>query len=434
VSEALVSTTADFASLILQADDDIKKHDYSTYATLAKPETAHKPIEDPGRVAYVAEFSDLSLFIHDYQMQSGEVHYPLPKTGNSSIRVLSELNELELKILHQRGALDLPPRELCDELVDAYFKWVAPIVPMINRTRFMRQYHDLEHPPSMLLMQAILLAGSRVCTAKMLMDSNGSPLPAATLFYKRAKALYDADYEQDRVTLVQALILMGWYWEEPGKVTKNVFYWNGVATAIAQGFGMHRDPGTSQLSTADKKLWRRIWWTLFTRDRSVAVALGRPPQINLLECDVEMIHEDDFLEDNCEPPDSVHLQFFIQYVKVCQIMDRVLLQNYSVSACNRQVNPMALVECDQALDEWLHNCPVEVVWHPSRYNFWSAYLYCIYETTICLLHRAHLPPVPSLDASESLLRSPAFQSANAITSVIESLISHGELRYSPPFM
>lgn len=34
-------------------------------------------------------------------------------------------------------------------------------------------------------------------------------------FYKRAKALYDANYEDDRVTIVQALILMGWYWESP---------------------------------------------------------------------------------------------------------------------------------------------------------------------------------------------------------------------------
>jgi hypothetical protein len=34
-------------------------------------------------------------------------------------------------------------------------------------------------------------------------------------FYKRAKALYDANYEDDRVTIVQALVLLGWYWEGP---------------------------------------------------------------------------------------------------------------------------------------------------------------------------------------------------------------------------
>ena len=68
---------------------------------------------------------------------------------------------------------------------------------------------------SLLLLQAILLAGSRVCTNQQLMDANGSTTPAAMTFYKRAKALYDANYEDDRVTIVQALVLLGWYWEGP---------------------------------------------------------------------------------------------------------------------------------------------------------------------------------------------------------------------------
>jgi hypothetical protein len=145
---------------------------------------------------------------------------------------------------------------LCDELVDAYFKWVAPVVPIVNRSRFMRQYRDPKNPPSLLLLQAILLAGSRVCTNPQLMDANGSTTPAAMTFYKRAKALYDANYEDDRVTIVQALVLLGWYWEGPeggchrlivviglltcADVTKNVFYWTRVAIIVAQGSGMHR--------------------------------------------------------------------------------------------------------------------------------------------------------------------------------------------------
>jgi hypothetical protein len=75
----------------------------------------------------------------------------------------------------------------------------------------MRRYRDAKNPPSLLLLQAILLAGSRVCNNPQLMDANGSTTPAAMTFYKRAKALYDANYEDDRVTIVQSLILMGWY-------------------------------------------------------------------------------------------------------------------------------------------------------------------------------------------------------------------------------
>ena len=126
--EALVSNTHDFLSLILQADHHIKQQpdDSETYASLTRPENIDKPIEDVGRVAYIEEFSNMSLMINNGT--GGEVHYPLPAIGSNSIAISSKLNELELSILKQRGALSLPPKELCDELVDAYFKWVAPIV------------------------------------------------------------------------------------------------------------------------------------------------------------------------------------------------------------------------------------------------------------------------------------------------------------------
>jgi hypothetical protein len=422
--------------LILQADQHIKQEpdDTKTYLKLIKPESSKSTIEDPGRVAYLAELSNMALLINDYEGPVGAVHYPLPKISKSTSTRSSKMDEIELSILKKRGALTLPPKELCDELVHAFFKWVAPIVPIINRSCFMQRYRNVDNPPSILLMQAMLLAGSRVCTTPLLMDGNGSPIPASTLFYQRAKALYDADYEQDRVTIVQTLILMGWYWEDPGKVTKNVFYWNGLATTIAHGNGMHRSTKHSRLSATDKRLWKRIWWTLFTRDRSVAAALGRPAHINLNDADVEMICEADFVEEGSDQPDPLHIQFFLQYVKICEIMDLVLLQNYSIYSRGWKNDAMSLTQCDLALADWLQSCPPELRWGQSRHNFWSAYIYCIYETTSCLLHRAHLPPVPSPPVSTSLSRSPAFQSANAITSIMESLIAHDELRYSPPFM
>lgn len=230
-----------------------------TLAQYMKPKFARAPIKEAGRVAYLGESSNLSLLVHDRHGTSDVVHYPLPDTVKGTRARANELDDLELRILHERGAFLLPPRQLCDELVEAFFTWIAPVVPVINRSKFMRRYRDPKNPPSLLLLQAILLAGSRVCTNPQLMDVNGSTTPAAMTFYKRAKALFDANYEDDRVTIVQSLILMGWYWEGPeGKmreraeiaitarsdiasdVTKNVFYWSRVAIIVAQGSGMHR--------------------------------------------------------------------------------------------------------------------------------------------------------------------------------------------------
>ncbi|KAI9824032.1 MAG: Transcriptional activator of fatty acid utilization [Thelocarpon impressellum] len=420
-----------------------------TYTQFMKPKFARAPIKEAGRVAYLGESSNLSLLVHDRHGTSDVVHYPLPENVRGTRARLTELDNVEIDILHQRGAFLLPPRALCDELVEAYFSWVAPVVPVINRSRFMRRYRDAKKPPSLLLLQAILLAGSRVCTNPQLMDANGSTTPAAMTFYKRAKALYDANYEDDRVTIVQALILMGWYWEGPEDVTKNVFYWSRVATIVAQGSGMHRSVEGSQLSRADKRLWKRIWWTLFTRDRSVAVALGRPVHINTDDSDVEMVSEDDFNDDEDGQAgeyaaDPLHVQFFLQYVKLCEIMGLVLSQQYSVAAKGRRQNAIDLTYSDMALADWLQNCPREVYWERARHHFWAALLHSNYYTTLCLLHRAHMPPATSqggglrngqaADDNAYPSRNIAFQAAGMITAIIENLSRHDQLRYCPAFV
>nr|POE54434.1 cutinase transcription factor 1 alpha [Quercus suber] len=354
-----------------------------TYAQFMKPKFARAPIKEAGRVAYLGESSNLSLLVQDRHGTTDVVHYPLPENIRGARQRVSELDNVEIDILHQRGAFLLPPRALCDELVEAYFQWIAPVVPVINRSKFMRRYRDSKNPPSLLLLQAILLAGSRVCNNPQLMDANGSTTPAAMTFYKRAKALYDANYEDDRVTIVQALILMGWYWEGPEDVTKNVFYWSRVAVIVAQGSGMHRSVEGSQLSKADKRLWKRIWWTLFTRDRSVAVALGRPVSISIEDSDVEMCTEDDFIDDEVDrpsdyPPDPIHVQFFLNYVKLCEIMGLVLSQQYSVASKLRRNNAIDLTHSDMALADWLSHCPPSVKWDPQHHHFWSALLHANY--------------------------------------------------------
>ncbi|KAH6132775.1 hypothetical protein HBI64_081210 [Parastagonospora nodorum] len=437
------ATTVSSAYAAQQARDN------GTYVQFMKPKFARAPIKEAGRVAYLGESSNLSLLVHDRYGTTDVVHYPLPESIRGTKARSNEMDNMEIEILHQRGAFLLPPRALCDELVEAFFKWVAPVVPVINRGRFMRQYRDPKNPPSLLLLQAVLLAGSRVCNNAQLMDSSGSTTPAAMTFYKRAKALFDANFEDDRVTIVQALILMGWYWEGPEDVTKNVFYWTRVAIVVAQGSGMHRSVEGSQLSRSDKRLWKRIWWTLYSRDRSVAVALGRPVAIDPEDSDVEMVSEDDFIDDETDhagefPPDPVHVQFFINYVKLSEIMGLVLSQQYSVASKHRRANAIDLTHSDMALADWLQHCPPEVQWDRQHHHFWAALLHSNYYTTLCLLHRAHMPPAGSPKATNLdgfgegehayPSRNIAYQAAAMITSIIENLRAHDQIRFTPAFI
>lgn len=135
----------------------------------------------------------------------------------------------------------------------------------------------------------------------------------------------------------------------------------------------------SQLSKTDKRTWKRIWWCLFTRDRSVAVALGRPCCINTEDSDVEMVTEDDFIEDEVDRPaeytaDPVHVQFFLNYVKLTEIMGLVLSQQYSAACKNRKADAFDLTASDMALADWLTNCSKEVHWDKNKHNYWAALL------------------------------------------------------------
>jgi Fungal specific transcription factor domain len=139
----------------------------------------------------------------------------------------------------------------------------------------------------------------------------------------------------------------------------------------------------SQLTRSDKRLWKRIWWTLFSRDRSVAVALGRPVGINPEDTDVEMITEDDFIEDEPDrpaelPPDPIHIHFFINYVKLCEIMGLVLAQQYSVASKYKRTNAIDLTHSDMALADWFQRCPKEVSYDKNNHNFWAALLHANY--------------------------------------------------------
>lgn len=111
----------------------------------------------------------------------------------------------------------------------------------------------------------------------------------------------------------------------------------------------------------------------------MAVALGRPCCINTDDSDVDMLTEDDFLDDDgAMTTDAVHIQFFLTYVKLTEIMGLVLSQQYSVASRGRRNNALDLTASDMALADWLQNCPKEVVWDKHKHHFWAALLHLNY--------------------------------------------------------
>jgi hypothetical protein len=61
--------------------------------------------------------------------------------------------------------------------------------------------------------------------------------------------LYDFDYESDRLILIQALLLMIYWYETPDD-QKDTWHWMGMAISLAYTIGLHRNPGLTSMTPA----------------------------------------------------------------------------------------------------------------------------------------------------------------------------------------
>ena len=100
---------------------------------------------------------------------------------------------------------------------------------------------------------------------------------AKSLFYCRAKDIYDADFESNKLAVLQSLFLMS-FWRAGPLLEKNTRHWLGAAISLAQSKGIHRSyvPDllidghmlrcrSSAAHYSQVKLRRRLWWSLYVR-------------------------------------------------------------------------------------------------------------------------------------------------------------------------
>jgi transcriptional regulatory protein AMDR len=228
---------------------------------------ANNPIKE--RLQYIG--TDLSNLYHLVRQSASKAtvyHYPCSQVYVPRLQKISE--QLARPNPIPKDAFVLPPRHVSDVLIEDYFESVAPGLPIIDETAFMAAYNDPNGEPPFLLLQVICLVGAHV-------NKNfGNTNTLKATFFRRAKALLDGRYEDDRMNTVQAAILLTWMSDGADDVNANSWYWVGKATRAAIGLGMHRDVIPSNMPVTDKRLWRRIWWVLMQFDCLVSLIHGRP--------------------------------------------------------------------------------------------------------------------------------------------------------------
>jgi hypothetical protein len=241
---------------------------------------------------------------------------------------------------------------------------------------------------------------------------------------------------------VQSLLLMTYWYETPDD-QKDTWHWMGVAISLAHTIGLHRNPEKSNMDVKKQKLWKRIWWSCFMRDRLVALGMRRPTRIKDQDFDVPMLTLDDFelqplasdnlsISPDCTLARDVEMQkelasLCIAKAKLCLIISHVLGAQYSVLVRDQGMSqgqegntrssvmlfPKKLDQtdevkaCDKELNEWVAGLSAQQMYRPptpsdiakgrSSFCVQLALLHMVYFATLSALHRPQV--LPSVEAS-----------------------------------
>ncbi|KAF7114942.1 hypothetical protein CNMCM5793_000712 [Aspergillus hiratsukae] len=370
-------------------------------------------------------------------IQRTRLHYPIPeRLDGSSIRDEAlRVHKLKMEAqLHADGAFSFPPKETCELLLEAYFTWFHPCFPILNRAAVHQAY--VQGALSPLLLQAMLFIGVSLCTdAAFARTEYEMRYRAKFLFYSRARAIYDADWETNKILKLQSLFLLS-FWRGGPSEERDTRFWLGAAISLAHKKGMHMMSKLSFQSAQEEKTWRRIWWALYIRDQQSAAALGLPPRIRDEDCDVAMLTPGDVQDDEAAGDErvfgsqsTVHIHYPVEMAKLARILRAIVYAQYLPMQSNADASSRATLH--QQLEEWESNLPNELRLGnnstPSA-TFLVGLLHMTYNNLYILLYRSLFlhPWDGKIDEGHI-----ALEAATKSTRIIDDLLSQNLVQHGP---
>ncbi|EMC93932.1 hypothetical protein BAUCODRAFT_124682 [Baudoinia panamericana UAMH 10762] len=381
-----------------------------------QPAIDTRAIDKDARVTYIGTgLSNLNFLVRHRSSTSDACHH-------ASNRIARQHTSYEPERLPAE-ALQLPEKTLVDRLLEMYFGHVNAYFPVVDERRFMAQYDakDPQNPPSLVLLQAMLVAGAHV----FYVGDERQAIKAT--FFRRAKMLVDARFERNRDIVVQACLLLTWHTDGVEDVAANAWLWVHMAATIALGLGMHRDAEPSRLVEHNKRMWRRVFWLLYTYDISLSLQHGRPQVIRLKDCDVAELRCTDF--DECG--ENTATDFVVQRTNLMRILSEAVRARFALRS-TPESRIQSLRNADERLALWTQQLPDELKLRPTiTLGLQASMLHLAYNSGLMLLHRPRPPAEANGDEMRREDADICSAAAAHVQSLLESLREQDMLKYLP---
>ncbi|KAF8164985.1 fungal-specific transcription factor domain-containing protein [Crassisporium funariophilum] len=314
--------------------------------------------------------------------------------------------------------VEFPERDLANKLVEAYFARFHFLMPVVDKPFFLRKFgnimdntHNLDVVRSETAFLSLMFAVF-ACAANLVEDPRLATSERhddggmGMVYYERALILQYISHPNTQIAHVQCFILMSSFLCSVNCLPQ-AWILIGQAVRTGQDLGLHRSPRRLLITPVEKETRRKIWWGVYTLDRMLALALGRPLGINDSDCDAELpieVDDEHLPEYFSGAPMSQRqpslMTGSIALIKLYEIGGRVLRQVYALENCRDHLEPERKAELqrtveslDTELTKWCDELPA-VFKSPSETEeqvSMGAVLCSHYYSVLTTLHRNLLP-------------------------------------------
>ncbi|KAF9485389.1 hypothetical protein BDN70DRAFT_871438 [Pholiota conissans] len=383
-------------------------------------------LDEYGHMRWIGGSSTMSLIQSFRQLTSSPLHRisPMeedPQAPGPSVNKLYFPAAVFFGKIHALPGpeeVEFPVRDLADKLVAAYFSQFHFLMPVIDKPDFMRRYnvmmdntHDLEMVRNETAFLSLMFA-LFACAANLVEDPRLTTSDRhddggmGMVYYERALVLQYISHPNIQVAHVQCFILMSSFLCSVNCLPQ-AWILIGQAVRSGQDLGLHRSPRRLLISPVEKETRRKIWWGVYTLDRMLALALGRPLGVNDSDCDAELpVEVDDahlpeyFTGAPMSQRQPSLMSGTVALIKLYEIGGRVLRQVYALENCKDHLEPerkadlqRTVESLDTELTKWCDDLPTVFKSQSETEEQVSmgAVLCSHYYSILTTLHRNLLP-------------------------------------------
>lgn len=224
---------------------------------------------------------------------------------------------------------------------------------------------------------------------------------------------------------VEALLLLLLYGlQSPPASSTAVWQVAGLAMRICIDLGLHREASYADSPKREQHQRRRLFWTAFCLDYSIALWLRRPLSLTRRDMDTRPPgpHDDSVSVDRDEDMDSpADLAVWARFVQLRQLEAHIYTDLYALNEPLKtrfgRVRPHL-----QALDTWLHELQASAATAPDEAEAVYGDFWLLWNRAVLVLLRPFLLVMhPDDDGDDGLLIARCLQAAGHVSSAVRHM-------------